>query len=75
MAQAARGEDRPTDGMRGEKSVITRIGQKPNVGRWSLSKGQGQGRTQVERDQSERSRRRSTPQLNKTQLGVLGQLG
>jgi hypothetical protein len=75
MAQAARGEDGLTDGMRGEKSVITRIGQKPNVGRWSLSKGQGQGRTQAERDQSERSRRRSTSQLNKTQLGVLGQLG
>ena len=48
----------------GEKSAITRIRRKTNVGQWSPSKGQGQGRTQTERDQSEWSGRRSTPQLN-----------
>jgi hypothetical protein len=42
-AQVARGEDGPTDGTWGEKSVIMRIGQKPNIGQWSPSKGQGQG--------------------------------
>ena len=63
MARAAHGEDGPTDGTRGEKSAIMRIGQKPDVGRRSPSKGQGQGRVQTERDQSENSGRRSTPQL------------
>ena len=47
----------------GKKSAIMRIGQKPDIGRRSLSKGQGQVRVQMERDQSENSRRRSTPQL------------
>ena len=42
-AQVAHGEDRPTDGTWGEKSVIMRIGQKPDIGKWSPSKGQGQG--------------------------------
>ena len=64
MARAACGEDGPTDGTRGEKSAITRIGWKPDVSRWSPSKGQGQGHTQTERDQSEHSGRGPTPQLN-----------
>ena len=64
MALAARGEDGPTDGTRGENSAVTRTGQKPDVGRRSPSEGQGQGRTQAERDQSESSGRGSTPQLN-----------
>ena len=64
MARAACGEDGPTDGTWGKKSAITRIGWKPDVGRRSPSKGQGQGRTQAERDQSESSGRGSTPQLN-----------
>ena len=63
MARAARGKDGPTDGTRGEKSAIARIGRKPDVGRRSPSKGQGQGRVQMECDQSENSGRRSTPQL------------
>ena len=63
MAQAACREDRPTDGTQGKKSAITRIGRKPDVGRRSPSKGQGQGRVQMECDQSENSGRRSTPQL------------
>ena len=42
-AQVACGEDRLTDGTQGKKSAITRIGQKPNIGQWSPSKGQGQG--------------------------------
>ena len=41
MAQVAHGEDGPTDGTQGEKSVITRIGQKPDIGQRSPSKGQG----------------------------------
>ena len=49
--------------MRGEKSAITRIGQKPDVGRRSPSKGHGQGHIQMERNQSENSGRRSTSQL------------
>ena len=44
--------------------MITRIRQKPDIGRRSPFKGQGQGRVQTERDQSENSGRRSTPQLN-----------
>jgi hypothetical protein len=56
MAQAAHREDGPTDGMRGEKSAIMRIGRKPDVSRRSPSKGQGQGRVQMEHDQSENSR-------------------
>ena len=48
----------------GEKSAIIRIRWKTDVGQWSPSKGQGQGCTQTEHDQSEWSRRRSTPQLN-----------
>ena len=64
MARAARREDGPTDGTRGEKLAVTRTGQKPDVGRRSPSKGQGQGRVQTERGQSENSGRGSTPQLN-----------
>ena len=64
MAQVACGEDGPTDGTRGEKSAVTRTRQKPDVGRRSPSKGQGQGHVQMERDQSENSGRGSTPQLN-----------
>ena len=64
MARAARREDGPTDGTWGGKSAITRIRQKPDISQRSPSEGQGQGHTQMERDQSESSGRGSTPQLN-----------
>ena len=41
MAQVVHGEDGPTDGTQGEKPAITRIGQKPDIGQRSPSKGLG----------------------------------
>ena len=67
-AQVAHGEDGPTDGTQGEKSAITRIGQKPDIGQWSPSKGQGQGahssRVQPIRVQRKKIYPSTKPKLN-----------